>query len=84
VHHVPYILPQGRVSYEAPKELKDAENDEEEKEDEEEADEENGPEPETGPAVLNPVNSDEGILILPRTWFGSCMVVQSLLTFITS
>jgi radial spoke head protein 4A len=54
VHHTPYILPQGRVTFEAPKLIK-------EKEEEEEEEEEPEVEPEQGPAPLTPIASDEGI-----------------------
>lgn len=62
VHHVPYVLPQGRVTWEAPKVVKEeAEGDEEKEEEEEEAEDEgNSAEPETGPSPLTPITSDEG------------------------
>ncbi|KAI9101096.1 radial spokehead-like protein-domain-containing protein [Phlyctochytrium arcticum] len=66
VHHIPYILPQGRVTWENPvaKRGGDGDEDENENEDEEgseagEREEEPEAEPETGPPVLAPVNSDE-------------------------
>jgi radial spoke head protein 4A len=61
IHHIPYILPQGRVLFEAPKLLKEeAEKNEDEADEEDEGEEENTVEAETGPAVLNPVNNDDG------------------------
>lgn len=63
VHHVPYVLPQGKVTWESPKVVKEevAGEEGEEKEEEEEAEDESTPaEPETGPAPLTPISSDEG------------------------
>ncbi|KAI9203128.1 radial spokehead-like protein [Polychytrium aggregatum] len=66
VHHVPYILPQGRVTWENPlaslkKEGNEGEEDEEDggsdagsQEDNEEA-----PQPEAGPPILSPLSGDE-------------------------
>jgi len=62
VHHVPYLLPQGRMTWENPFEAKESDEPKDE-EDEEEKEEENDAinvEPETGPAMLTAVNSDEG------------------------
>ncbi|KAJ3031980.1 UNVERIFIED_CONTAM: Radial spoke head protein 4 A [Siphonaria sp. JEL0065] len=70
VHHVPYILPQGRVTWENPfaslaKNSEDEEGgDDEEKEDgdgggEEEENPAETAEPETGPPLLTPLASDE-------------------------
>jgi radial spoke head protein 4A len=64
VHHTPYILPQGRVTWEAPKVIKEKTEEEKEEEEEEEAEEEAAPEPEAGPAPLNTIASDEGTLFL--------------------
>ncbi|KAJ3000272.1 Radial spoke head protein 4 A [Globomyces sp. JEL0801] len=64
VHHVPYILPQGRVSWEAPKYLKEeveAGNEDEEKDDDEGEEDEAPPgEAETGPPPLGMISADEG------------------------
>jgi radial spoke head protein 4A len=60
VHHTPYILPQGRVTWEAPKVIKEKTEEEKEEDEEEEAEEETAPEPEAGPAPLNTIASDEG------------------------
>ncbi|KAJ3286941.1 Radial spoke head protein 4 A [Rhizoclosmatium sp. JEL0117] len=70
VHHVPYILPQGRVTWENPYaslskggEDGEDEGDDEEKEEGEGGEEEEDPaataEPETGPPLLTPLASDE-------------------------
>lgn len=56
VHHVPYILPQGRINWENPLVTKN----EEEGEGEEEEEEEVKAEPETGPAMLSAINLDDG------------------------
>jgi radial spoke head protein 4A len=65
VHHTPFILPQGKISWEAPKLVKEEkEGEEEEKEEEEEEPEEETPaEPETGPAPLTSISSDEGMIL---------------------
>jgi radial spoke head protein 4/6 len=69
VHHVPYILPQGRTTWVNPssKEEGGEEGGEEENEDEENEDGDGdskdaseAAEPETGPAILSPLASDEG------------------------
>lgn len=65
VHHVPYILPQGKAVWEAPKVLKEetiaVEGEEKEEEEEEETDEDAAPvEPEQGPPPLSPITGDEG------------------------
>ena len=66
VHHVPYVLPQGKAVWEAPKVLKEestAEGGEEKEEEEEEEEEEAAPvEPEQGPPPLSPISGDEGTL----------------------
>ncbi|KAJ3037548.1 Radial spoke head protein 4 A [Rhizophlyctis rosea] len=70
VHHVPYVLPQGRVTWENPnpKERKEREEgDEEEEEPEEEEEEGEAVEPETGPGLLRSVGEDEDIGDHP-TW----------------
>ncbi|KAJ3270098.1 Radial spoke head protein 4 A [Terramyces sp. JEL0728] len=61
VHHVPYILPQGRCNWEAPKVLKEeVEGEEKEEEEEEEQDDEaNAAEPESGPSLLGVLTSDD-------------------------
>jgi radial spoke head protein 4A len=62
VHHVPYILPQGRVNWENPFVSKRDNEDEEAEEDEEKEEEEEARiEPETGPAILSAINVDDGI-----------------------
>jgi radial spoke head protein 4/6 len=82
VHHTPYILPQGRATWEAPKLIKEKEL--EEKEDEEdEQEEENQPEPEVGPPPLNPVASDEGNINSHRTWLYSGLVHSVMLSVFT-
>ena len=63
VHHVPYILPQGRITWENPFAGAKGEGDEEKEEEEEEKEEEGEnttQEPETGPTILSPLNADEG------------------------
>ncbi|KND01845.1 uncharacterized protein SPPG_03635 [Spizellomyces punctatus DAOM BR117] len=66
VHHVPYILPQGRVTWENPlgqkgEEEANEDEDEEEGSDAGEGEEEReNVEPETGPGILSPLSSDEG------------------------
>lgn len=65
VHHVPYILPQGRVTWENPfASLKSAEEgeeeDDEEKEDGDDDQDSQEKEPESGPALLSAINADEG------------------------
>ena len=64
VHHVPYLLPQGRIVWENPLVSKNSNEDEddEEREDDEEK-EETRIEPETGPSILSNVNLDDGKLI---------------------
>ncbi|EDO48571.1 predicted protein [Nematostella vectensis] len=57
VHHVQYILPQGRCSWFNPSQKKDEEEMEEEDE-EEEREEPDEPEPETGPPLLTPLSED--------------------------
>ena len=63
VHHVPYILPQGRTSWENPFGSEEDEENEEEGSEEEASEEENETErvePETGPQLLTPISQDEG------------------------
>ncbi|KAJ3060048.1 Radial spoke head protein 4 A [Podochytrium sp. JEL0797] len=71
VHHVPYILPQGRVTWENPYASLAKPDDEESPDDDEdgekeEGDEEEDPaataEPESGPPLLTPLASDEDAL----------------------
>jgi len=62
VHHVPYILPQGRTSWENPFGSEEDEENEEEGSEEEGSEEENESErvePETGPQLLSPISQDE-------------------------
>ena len=67
VHHVQYILPQGRTVWENPNPKKEEEEGDGEGEEEEEEDEKNGGEvevevePENGPGILSPITADEGI-----------------------
>lgn len=77
VHHVPYVLPQGRVMWENPwataksdEDKNDDGDDDEKEEDDETGETANGSEraePETGPAVLSPISSDEGKVKFGRT-----------------
>jgi len=62
VHHVPYILPQGRTSWENPFGSEEDEENEDEGSEEEGSEEENEAErvePETGPQLLSPISQDE-------------------------
>ncbi|KAJ3260820.1 Radial spoke head protein 4 A [Boothiomyces macroporosus] len=61
VHHVPYILPQGRCVWEAPKAIKEEVEGEEkeEEEEEEQEDDANSAEPESGPSLLGVLTSDD-------------------------
>jgi len=62
VHHVPYILPQGRTSWENPFGSEEDEENEEEGSEEEGSEEENEAErvePETGPQLLSPISQDD-------------------------
>ncbi|KAI8925429.1 radial spokehead-like protein [Entophlyctis helioformis] len=63
VHHVPYILPQGRVTWENPvARAENAEGGDDEDREEEEASEENAAdniEPESGPAPLSVITADD-------------------------
>jgi radial spoke head protein 4A len=67
VHHVPYILPQGRVVWvdTTPKVEKKEEDGEEEKENEDKEEEENSVEAEVGPPILSPISEDRGIEDIP-------------------
>lgn len=60
VHHIQYILPQGRCSWFNPNQKKDEEEEEEEEEDEE-REEPDEPEPEVGPPLLTPLSEDTEI-----------------------
>ncbi|KAK3731868.1 hypothetical protein QZH41_008328, partial [Actinostola sp. cb2023] len=60
VHHVQYVLPQGRCSWFNPSQKRDEEELEEEEEDEE-REEPDEPEPETGPPLLTPLSEDNGM-----------------------
>ena len=63
VHHVPYILPQGKVGWENPTaRVESAEGDDEQRDDEDAGDEggDETVEPETGPALLTAISGDEG------------------------
>jgi radial spoke head protein 4/6 len=57
-HHVPYILPQGRTTWENPFAKPEGKEDEERDEDEDEENEQQI-EPESGPNILSPVQNDE-------------------------
>ncbi|KAJ8331197.1 hypothetical protein O5D80_000761 [Batrachochytrium dendrobatidis] len=62
VHHVPYILPQGKVGWENPTaRVESAEGDDEQRDDEDAGDEggDETVEPETGPALLTAISGDE-------------------------
>ncbi|ORX48989.1 hypothetical protein BCR36DRAFT_371054 [Piromyces finnis] len=62
VHHVPYILPQGRTLWENPFGSEEDEENDEENSEEEDNDEENEAEkvePETGPQLLSPISQDD-------------------------
>ncbi|KAJ3222575.1 Radial spoke head protein 4 A [Clydaea vesicula] len=69
VHHVPYILPQGRITWEDPfASLKNNEEGEEEDEEDNDNNDNNSNDgnggsentgPETGPTILSPINADE-------------------------
>lgn len=67
VHHIPYVLPQGRVTWENPHASPKNDEEEEDEEDEEKGsnagDSDSGADngPESGPALLSPVGVDEGI-----------------------
>lgn len=62
VHHVQYVLPQGRCTWFNPLEKDEDAEDEEEEEEKEEADE---PEPELGPPLLTPLSEDVEIDTTP-------------------
>ncbi|KAJ3101498.1 Radial spoke head protein 4 A [Phlyctochytrium planicorne] len=76
VHHVPYILPQGRTTWENPSAGakqeeggEEGEENEEENEEGEEGGEENAEvEPETGPPILSSLASDEDISDTIPSW----------------
>lgn len=59
VHHVPYILPQGRCSWFNPSQQPELDEDEEEEDEEREDPDE--PEPESGPPLLTPLSEDTEI-----------------------
>ncbi len=86
VHHVPFILPQGRVSWEAPKLVK--EEKEEEKEEEDEPEEEIPQEPEAGPTPLTTLSSDEGtctfIYANSRKWKYLSLVYKGLFKIVSN
>ncbi|XP_055455397.1 radial spoke head protein 4 homolog A [Psammomys obesus] len=63
VHHVQYILPQGRCSWFNP--LQKNEEEEEEEEDEEKGEEPDYIEPEVGPPLLTPISEDLEIQNIP-------------------
>ncbi|KAK9876746.1 hypothetical protein WA026_014984 [Henosepilachna vigintioctopunctata] len=69
VHHVQYILPQGRTSWwspiPAPEEPDEAEAEDLAEEDEDEKPKMAGPEPETGPPLLTPLSEDAQIESIP-------------------
>ncbi|XP_065833618.1 radial spoke head protein 6 homolog A-like [Oscarella lobularis] len=56
VHHVQYVLPQGRCTWHNP--VQKAEEDFEDEEEEEEREEPDQPEPEKGPPLLTPLSED--------------------------
>ncbi|EDV20309.1 Radial spoke head protein 4-like protein A [Trichoplax sp. H2] len=59
VHHVQYLLPQGRCTWFNPTEK--PEDDFEDEEDDEEREEPDEPEPETGPPLLTPISEDDEV-----------------------
>ncbi|XP_013391199.1 radial spoke head protein 4 homolog A [Lingula anatina] len=61
VHHVPYILPQGRTKWFNPVHLKHQEEMDDGEEEDEEREEADEPEPEVGPPLLTPILEDEDI-----------------------
>lgn len=64
VHHVQYILPQGRCTWFNPSQKREEEELEEE-EDEEEKEEPDEPEPEQGPPLLTPLSEDTEVDSMP-------------------
>ncbi|XP_015751220.1 PREDICTED: radial spoke head protein 4 homolog A-like [Acropora digitifera] len=64
VHHVQYILPQGRCTWFNPSQKREEEELEEE-EDEEEKEEPDEPEPEQGPPLLTPLSEDAEVDSMP-------------------
>lgn len=64
VHHVQYVLPQGRCTWFNPLQKKDEEELEEEEEDEE-REEPDEPEPEQGPPLLTPLSEDAEVDGMP-------------------
>ncbi|XP_063719619.1 radial spoke head protein 4 homolog A-like [Symsagittifera roscoffensis] len=60
VHHVQYLLPQGRCTWFNPAAQR-GEEEMDEEEDEEEREEPDEPEPESGPALLTPISEDNEI-----------------------
>ncbi|KAK3587001.1 hypothetical protein CHS0354_026721 [Potamilus streckersoni] len=61
VHHMPAILPQGRITWFNPAQKEENEEDMEEGEEEEEREEPDEPQPEAGPPLLTPVSQDENV-----------------------
>merc|ERR1712096_604225 len=86
VHHVQYILPQGRCSWFNPNQKnEDAQDDEEDEEDEEE-DQEEPDEPEQGAPLLTPLSEDVEIDTTPA-WsakLSSALVPQYALAVVQS
>lgn len=64
VHHIPYILPQGRVTWENPTAKTETEGEEEPEEEDADETEAQEVEPETGPSPLSPITADEGYLYI--------------------
>jgi len=65
VHHVQYVLPQGRCTWFNPTQRGDVEEEEEEEEEEDEKEEPDEPEPEVGPPLLTPLSEDVEIDTTP-------------------
>ena len=63
VHHVQYILPQGRCTWWNP--FEKADDAEAEDDEDDEGDQADEPEPETGPPLLTPLSEDENIAGMP-------------------
>ncbi|CAI8048346.1 Radial spoke head protein 6 homolog A [Geodia barretti] len=61
VHHIPYILPQGRTVWWNPSQKADDELVEDEEEEDEEKEQPEEPEPETGPSLLSAISADEKV-----------------------
>ncbi|XP_021030758.1 radial spoke head protein 4 homolog A isoform X1 [Mus caroli] len=85
VHHVQYILPQGRCNWFNPIQ-KDEEEEEEEEEDEEKGEEPDYIEQEVGPPLLTPISEDLGIQNIPSwtTQLSSNLIPQYAIAVLRS